>query len=71
MDYCIAVTKVDYLLIPRSLYITHVDADHRAAGQRLNARGTKGVFLGYRGTKNRLFWLPNGGRVLISPHVIA
>ena len=63
--------KIDHLWIPGTLCITHVDASHRITGEKLDANGTRSVFFGYRGTKNKLVWLLDGGRFLISPHVIA
>ena len=65
------VARVDYLWIPGSLCIAHVEASHRVAGEKLDARGTRCVFLGYRGTKNKLVWLLDGGRFLITPQVVA
>ena len=40
-------------------------------GEKLSAKGTRGIFLGYRGTKNKLVWLLDGGRFLVTPHVVA
>ncbi|POS83483.1 hypothetical protein EPUL_005493 [Erysiphe pulchra] len=65
------VPCVDYLWIPGSLCIAHVEASHRVTGEKLDARGTRCVFLGYRGTKNKLVWLLDGGRFLITPQVVA
>lgn len=66
-----AVTKVDHLWIPGSLCIAHVDTNHRITGEKLAANGTRCVFLGYRGRKNKLVWLLDGGRFLVTPQVTA
>ena len=66
-----AVTKVDHLWIPGTLCITHVDKNHRITSEKLDARGTRSVFFGYRGRTNKLVWLLDGGRFLVSPQVTA
>ena len=71
MDPSKAVTKIDHFLIPGSLCITHVDANHRISGEKLDANGTRSVFLGYRGTTSKLVLLLDGGRFLVTPHVTA
>ncbi|KAI0996237.1 hypothetical protein K3495_g11940 [Podosphaera aphanis] len=63
--------RIDHLWIPGTLCITQLDASHKIVGEKLDANGTRSVFYGYRGTKNKLVWLLEGGRFLISPHVIA
>lgn len=63
--------ELNHLLISGSLCITHVDSSHRVAGDKLDADGTRSIFFGYRGTKNKLVWLLDGGRFLVSPHVTA
>ena len=50
--------------------MVHVDKSHRITGEKLEARGTRGVFLGYKGRTNKLVWILSGGRLLVSPHVI-
>ncbi|KAI1004714.1 hypothetical protein K3495_g3507 [Podosphaera aphanis] len=62
---------VGHLWIPGTLCITHVDASHRITGEKLDANGTRSLIFGYRGRKNKLVWLLDGGRFLISPHVTA
>ncbi|KAI1001277.1 hypothetical protein K3495_g6923 [Podosphaera aphanis] len=57
--------------VPGTLCITHVDASHRITGEKLDVTGTRSVFFGYRGRKNKLVWLLDGGRFLVSPHVTA
>lgn len=64
------IPHVDHLLIPSSLCIAHVDINHRIIGEKLDSRGTRAIFLGYRGTKNKVVWLLDGGRFLITPHVV-
>ncbi|KAI0999117.1 hypothetical protein K3495_g9081 [Podosphaera aphanis] len=64
-------TKVDHLWIPGSLCITHVDANHRITSEKLDANGTRSIFFGYRERKNKLVWLLDGGRFLVSPQVTA
>lgn len=71
MDPDKCVTRVDHLWIPGTLCITHVDSNNRISGEKLDANGTRSVFLGYRGRKNKLVWLLNGGRFITSPHVVA
>ncbi|POS82536.1 hypothetical protein EPUL_004524, partial [Erysiphe pulchra] len=71
MDPVKAQAKVDHLWIPESRCITHVDASHRITGEKLDAKGTRSVFFGYRGRKNKLVWLLDGGRFLVSPQVTA
>ena len=71
MDDTKMTANVGHLWIPGTLCITHVDTTNRIAGEKLEANGTKSVFLGYKGTKNKLVWLLDGGRFLVSPHVTA
>ncbi|KAI0994127.1 hypothetical protein K3495_g14056 [Podosphaera aphanis] len=66
-----AKTEVDHLWIPGTLCITHVDATHRVTSEKLDANGTRSIFFGYRGRKNKLVWLLDGGRFLASPQVTA
>ncbi|RYP10891.1 hypothetical protein DL764_000327 [Monosporascus ibericus] len=46
-----------------------IDENHRTRSEKLNARGAKGMLLGYEGTHNYKVWLLEGGRVLTTPHV--
>lgn len=58
-----------HLLIPSSRCITYVDKLQRVVGENFNTNGARSVFLGYRGTSNRLVWILHGGIFLLSPHV--
>ncbi|KAI0995048.1 hypothetical protein K3495_g13133, partial [Podosphaera aphanis] len=71
MDPDRARTEVDHLWIPGTLCVTHVDATHRITSEKLDAKGTRSIFFGYRGRKNKLVWLLDGGRFLVSPQVTA
>lgn len=46
-----------------------IDENHRIKGEKLDAHGAKGVFLGYQGTHNYVVWLLEGGRFMTTPHV--
>lgn len=59
------------MLIPGNLGITHVDASLRVAGEKLDANGTRSIFIGYKSTKNELIRILDGGIFLISPHITA
>ncbi|CAD6498717.1 BgTH12-01134 [Blumeria graminis f. sp. triticale] len=62
---------VSHLLIPGSRCITHVEKSRRIAGEKLDPRGARSVFLGYKGRTNKLVWILGGGRFLVSPNVLA
>ncbi|RYP46575.1 hypothetical protein DL769_011380 [Monosporascus sp. CRB-8-3] len=46
-----------------------IDENHRIKAEKLEARGAKGLFLGYQGTHNYKVWLLEGGRFLVTPHI--
>ena len=71
MDPSKASIDISHPWIPGSLCTTHVESSHRVTSEKLDTNGTKSVFFGYRGRTNKLVWLLDRGRFLVSPNVTA